>query len=448
METYLGIALDLGSTSIKCAGLREDGNFTVITQCKAPALHHEDKKVTGDALAYVDKCIELLNFAKLKTKSKTALSLTCQRSSFLVWEKVTGELLSPMISWQDRYYGSENLSEEHKEKVREISGLVPSPYYLGPKLKGWFGENNKRVQSDICVGTLDSYLVWRLSQKREFIIDASMAARTALFDIHQGCWSDVLLKLYSIDQSVLPKLTSTCNLNIELDSHWLLKSMSADQSASLCGHEPNPRDICLNFGTGVFVMKVLSKKSTWQRYYQNALYYKDKDFQYFNEGAVNGLTRSLELCRVNLDSSPIVENDFFCRVDASGLGAPHWRPNCEFMTSSKDFYDCSHTIRRSVFIEGLCFRVLEMIEDLKESESRIIISGGMTHDGVLVQTLASLLEGGLLKCSESETSLRGAFKFIRRIQIPIVFEKVILPQSKYLRGKYEKWRVWMKSIID
>lgn len=445
MATFSAIALDIGSTSIKCAGLTDDGHLKIIAQEQSPQLNFEKEKVWGDPEAYLNVCLALLQKAKKLTEKDCPLSITCQRSTFLVWNR-EGKVLSPLISWQDRFFGREGLSQMEKERVQELSGLVPSSYYLGPKLKGWL-KHSQKICRDIYVGTFDTYLVWVLSSKERFVIDRSMAARTALMDLNGGDWSSELLEIFHADQSCLPSLLRTCNLEIGLQDHWLLQSMSADQSASLYGHDPEPGDICVNFGTGVFVMKVFQAQDSPRSCYQNALFYEGNQRHYFYEGAVNGLTRTLQSHQVVLDSTALQENDAFCLVDSAGLGAPYWRSELDFQVSLDNFTNQKTEFKRSVIIEGLAFRVNEMIQDLAGRGARVLVSGGASCDKVLMEFLSSLCPYPVFRADIHESSLRGALKFTQKEINKLDFHRLDKQENPYLQSKYNVWCGWKNNCL-
>jgi glycerol kinase len=236
-------------------------------------------------------------------------------------------------------------------------------------------------------------------------------------------------------------------LEIDLEEYWVLRSLSADQSASLYGHDPKPGDICVNFGTGVFVMKVEKKQNERHMSYQNALFYEDAQRHYFCEGAVNGLSRALQQHQILLDSTELIENDTYCVVDSSGLGAPYWRSEVEFQCTLENFDRKSHDLKRSVVLEGLIFRVYEIISDLADQNSRILVSGGASRDKILIKTLALLCEQRVFSCDVHDSSLRGALKFLNPDLNELVLRKVKKTDNTYLEGKYKIWKKWMQTCL-
>jgi glycerol kinase len=445
MDSFSEVALDIGSTSIKCAGLNSSGELELIAQQPSPKLKHEEDKVCGDVKAYIRVCIDLLDKAKARSVKGCSLAITSQRSTFVVWNK-QGDVLSPLISWQDRFYGRDALLGLDQIEIQNVSGLVPSPYYLGPKLKGWM-KQAKTPLKDMLVGTLDTYLIWVLSQRKYFVMDRSMAARSALLDLATGEWSSRLLEMFNVDKLCLPSLVRSRGLEIDLEEYWVLRSLSADQSASLYGHDPKPGDICVNFGTGVFVMKVEKKQNERHMSYQNALFYEDAQRHYFCEGAVNGLSRALQQHQILLDSTELIENDTYCVVDSSGLGAPYWRSEVEFQCTLENFDRKSHDLKRSVVLEGLIFRVYEIISDLADQNSRILVSGGASRDKILIKTLALLCEQRVFSCDVHDSSLRGALKFLNPDLNELVLRKVKKTDNTYLEGKYKIWKKWMQTCL-
>jgi len=193
--TILAIVLDLGSTSIKAGLLRADGMLTDVVSTAAPKLNASDGRYESDALAYAREAEQVLARCLAQTNDRPSLALCSQRSSFLIWDRASGEALTPLISWQDTRGACDALREK-EGVIRELSGLRLTPYYFGPKLRVVLQDNlvwRKRLEcGEYLVGTLDTFLIWRWTGGKQFVTDASMAARTLLMDVIHQRWSSVL----------------------------------------------------------------------------------------------------------------------------------------------------------------------------------------------------------------------------------------------------------------
>ena len=222
------IALDLGTTSIKAGLLDQNGMLGNLVAKPAPKIAVNGGLYESDALAYaaiaeqaLDECIAhgIISGAG----GCQTLGLCSQRSSFLIWERATGQPVTPLISWQDnRGAASCAALRAHESLIRDLTGLPLTPYYFAPKLRILLQANPEwlaRLESgELLAGTLDTFLVWRWSGGKHFMTDASMAARTLLMDIRQQQWSPRLCELFGIPINMLPKIRPSTGLNLKLDN--------------------------------------------------------------------------------------------------------------------------------------------------------------------------------------------------------------------------------------
>lgn len=227
------VALDLGTTSIKAALMDRRENLHGIVARPAPAIVNHDGRYESDALEYARIAEQVLQACMEKTVEKPPLGLCSQRSSFLIWEKASGEPVTPLISWQDdrgkSCYGRLRTSAD---TLHTLTGLRLTPYYFAPKLSVLLQENpawrDKLVQGEWLVGTLDTFLIWRWTNGAHFVTDASMAARTLLMDIHRQQWSDTLCRLFDIPRKILPRIQPSAGLHVLLANGLALQASVGD----------------------------------------------------------------------------------------------------------------------------------------------------------------------------------------------------------------------------
>ncbi|MDE2388000.1 MAG: carbohydrate kinase, partial [Betaproteobacteria bacterium] len=205
------VALDLGTTSIKAALMDRQGNIRNIVAQPAPAISSHDGRYESDAMEYARIARQVLQTCIEETAEKPPLGLCSQRSSFLIWDKASGEPVTPLISWQDdRGKRCCERLQTSTNTLHTLTGLRLTPYYFAPKLCVLLQENpawrEKLVQGEWLAGTLDTFLIWRWTDGKHFVTDASMAARTLLMDIHRQQWSDTLCRLFDIPQEILPRI--------------------------------------------------------------------------------------------------------------------------------------------------------------------------------------------------------------------------------------------------
>ena len=445
MDRIIAIALDLGTTSIKVGAMNEFHNFEILQVTSAPKLKHNKLSVTGDPYAYLDKVIQLLDQVKAYTPLDCPLSITSQRSSFVVWDSKTGEALSPIISWQDRDVPTEN-NIYNPVDFSQKTGLIFSPYYFGLKLSYWFYKNPGIKKDNIKSGTLDTWIIWKLSQGQHHITDDSMAARTGLYNIQQFNWDEHLLNFYTIPKSCLPKIVSSKSLNISLNKNFVIKSISADQSASLIGLDLRPGDININIGTGAFALRENAQGQKTPKNYQNALLYKDKNANFCSEGAIHGLTQTLQKFNIAWEDFKLTQNKNFCCPDSSGIGAPYWKSTSEFLSTHSSFQQLSMNEKQSCFIKGLAFRIQEIIDDLKNHQSKIILTGGRAQHPQLLRLLSHMNEN-LFISSHQESTCIGALKLggydIQKNE-PSRIEFCDSPATK---SEFLLWKSWLHKAL-
>lgn len=322
MDTPLtkAIALDLGTTSIKAALMDEHGQLHNLISQPAPEITANQGCYESDALCYIETAEQVLNQCLAHTTNNPPLGLCSQRSSFLIWDQSNGQPITPLISWQDNR-GTPRCESLHASEptIRQLTGLRLTPYYFAPKLSVLLQEHptwrEKLIQGEWLVGTLDTFMIWRWTYGKHHIMDASMAARTSLMDIHQQHWSPVLCNLFKIPLSILPQIKPSAGLDLPLANDMILQASVGDQSASLIACvTDNPAEALVNLGTGGFVIRYLTtQKNTFDGYLRTLIYQDDKHQTHTAiEGTLNSIAAALaphpvKECRIE----HLATNDIF-----------------------------------------------------------------------------------------------------------------------------------------
>ncbi|MEA2060758.1 MAG: FGGY family carbohydrate kinase [Thermodesulfobacteriota bacterium] len=388
--------------------------------------------------------------------------MSSQRSSFLLWEKASGRPVTPLISWQDRRaidWCSRHLRAY--EPLAARTGLPLSPHYAGPKLtcllSADMGVKDSAHRGRLCFGTLDTYLIWRLTKGRVYQTDLSMAARTAIMDVCRGLWDPALLKFYGIPPSLLPSIVSSHGLKISLSGGGWLTGSCADQAASLITAQAAvSRALAVNLGTGGFVMGFTGSTFARARGYLSApvLQNPHGDIGYALEDSINAIGpalashagRSPELS----DHDPAPE--LLCLPDNAGIGAPYWQASRN-LTFSKKPVDFSHELLRRTVMEGIIFRVCRMALDFQSHTqfSSLVVFGGLSIEPFLFQGMAACSGLSVVLCQEKETSLWGAAANAMEKALPAPQVKQIDPtglQGGYLKDKFKRWCRWIDSFLQ
>lgn len=343
------IALDLGTTSIKAGLLDRHGTLGNIVARPAPHLTVNGGRYESDALAYAATAEQVLGECRARAGDCDSLGLCSQRSSFLIWERASGQPLTPLISWQDDRGASDcDALRAHESSIRALSGLPLVPYYFAPKLRSVLRDNpawlTRLERGELLAGKLDTFLIWRWTGGRHFLTDASMAARTLLMNIRHQRWSPALGELFGIPALILPRIGSSAGMCLPLDGPMLepglsLQASLGDQSAALvAGIAADGSEALVNLGSGGFVARYLRAGESAPEGYLQTLVYQDnaRQLHFASEGTLNSIAAALapypaDECRVE-DLAAETEG-IFCLSEPSGLGAPYLRNDLKVMFS-------------------------------------------------------------------------------------------------------------------
>jgi glycerol kinase len=472
------IALDLGTTAIKAGLLDSGGELGNVIARHAPQIAVSGGRYESDALAYAEVAEQVLDECRTQAGDCRTLGLCSQRSSLLIWERASGQPITPLISWQDnRGATSCEALRKHETSIRDLTGLPLTPYYFAPKLRtvlqedpGW---RARLANGELLAGTLDSFLIWRWSGGRYFVTDASMAARTQLMDIRQRRWSPQLCELFGIPIAILPELKPSTGWGLHLDNGMTLQASAADQSAALVASvsEDSPEAL-VNLGTGCFVVRYLADADLADEQaipagYLHTLVYMDpaRRGHFAVEGTLNSIAAALEPYPFGqCSAADLAVDDIFCVAEPSGLGAPYFAsrrfaaclpdplrgdPGVQFSQSVAQLPP--HRIA-ALLLEAVIFRVARILEEFHREFpiERVYLSGGLSGSVCLQQGLALCAPFEFYRLRQSETSLQGAALLAAGMapashrngeRITIAGDNQALPQ------KYRRWKAWLDGLL-
>ena len=454
------IALDLGTTSIKAGLLDQDGVLGNIVAKPAPQIAVASGRYESDALAYAAIAEQVLDECIVQTGGCKTLGLCSQRSSFLIWERATGQPITPLISWQDnRGAASCEALRAHESLIRSLTGLPLTPYYFAPKLRGMLQDNPEWLvrleRGELLVGTLDTFLIWRWSGGKYFMTDASMAARTLLMDIRQPRWSPQLCELFGIPLNILPEIKPSTGLNLRLGNGLILQASVGDQSAALIASVSEGRaEALVNLGTGCFVVRYLPDQEITPNGYLKTLVYQDsaQHTHLAIEGTLNSIAAALAPypvgeCRVE----DFAADDIFCLAEPSGLGAPYFRNDIGIRFSQP----VEHLTQRRIaalLLEAVIFRVARILEDFHRESAieRVYLSGGLSELTYLQQGIAQCVPFDVYRLSQAESSLQGIALLAAGMAPAFNREagKISTARStQALPEKYRRWKEWFDVLL-
>jgi glycerol kinase len=440
----LAAALDLGSTRVKLAVLREGGALEVLGSEPFPSRELDSLRTEIDVLELQRIAERLLALAP----PDLPLGIASQRSSFVVFDRKTALPLAPALSWRDRRAAA--WCEAHPELdrlARERCGLLLSPHYAAPKLATLLeADAELRVRcsgGDALFGTLETFLLSRWSSSREHATDATMAARTLLYDPAAQRWDPESLASFGVPASMLPNVLATSGRSHEFQGGRRLTATISDQASGLLA-VARPDEMLVNLGTGAFVLRATSEFAPRPGYLCGPTCASASRRSFALEGTINGGAAVLD--RLGATCGELAESpDLFCMPDDNGWGAPHWLPRrgLEFSRT-----DATPAERRRAWLEGLVFRVTEIAEAIGDASSRVLVSGGLSREPFVAPALASVLARPVELLDESESTLLGVARLAAGLEPRAAIPRCRVEPVKSLaslRSKFELWRAWLRA---
>lgn len=465
------VALDLGTTAIKAGLLSADGELHGIVARPAPAVNAGGGRYESDALAYAQaaeavlaECLVRLD-GSVQTDARPPLGLCCQRSSFLLWERESGRPVTPLISWQDDRGAAscEALCVEEAE-IHALAGLPLAPYYFAPKLRALLLKNSswrgRLASGEWLTGTLDSFLIWRWTDGRHHLTDASMAARTLLMDVRERQWSPRLCELFGVPREALPEIRPSAGWSLPLSNGLTLRASLADQSAALAASiVPGEPEALVSLGTGGFVIRYLPGGGICPEGYLRTLVWQEGDGRahFACEGTLNSIASALAPYPVaECRAEDLARDDVFCLAEPSGLGAPYFRKDLG-LTFSAPVGDLPPQRIAALLVEGVVFRVARMLEDMHREfgVGRVYLSGGLSNLPCLQQGIAMCAPfADVHLLPQSEAGLIGAARHAAGMAFSVEYgtvergagKMVIIRAPLRLAEKYARWKLWLDGL--
>lgn len=436
------LALDQGTTSSRAILFDEGGKLLAIEQQEFPQNYPRPGWVEHDAEAIWQSQLEtaskVLQQASLKPADVAALGITNQRETVVVWDRQTGEPIHPAIVWQDRRTADicNQLREAgHEATITEKTGLIIDPYFSATKL-AWIldhvdGARPAAEAGKLAAGTIDTWLLYRLSGQSLHVTDYSNASRTSLMNLESGQWDDELLELFGVPRNMMPEIhASSETLGKASDDLPLagipLAGVAGDQQAALFGQACfEPGQLKNTYGTGCFLLMHTGDQPT--RSSERLLSTRaaalpgGREFvlegSIFTGGAVvSWLRDGLGIIKNSADVEPLAEStpdsgEVFLVPAFAGLGAPHWDPFARGTILGLTAGSTAAHIARAA-IESIAYQVADVIEamwkDAGQSEHELRVDGGACVNNSLLQFQADILQLPVVRPEVTETTALGA----------------------------------------
>ncbi len=436
------LALDQGTTSSRAIVFDQNGRVVTSAQEEFPQwfprpgwVEHDPSEIWESQLRVA---AEALQQACAAGGEVVAIGITNQRETTLLWDRKTGEPVAKAIVWQDRRTAGmceQLISDGHAPLFLRKTGLVIDPYFSGTKLK-WLldhvdGARARAEKGELAFGTVDSWLVWKLTEGRVHVTDPSNAGRTLLFNIHTGDWDDELISILGIPRSTLPQLVASSGVCGEAGPGTELRGLpiggiAGDQHAALFGQACFEAGMAKNtYGTGCFLLMATGDRpqESKNKLLTTIAWRVDGRTEYALEGsifiggaAVQWLRDGLGIIRHSRDvetlADTVPDNGGVYFVPAfSGLGAPHWDPYARGTLVGITRGSTAGHIARAT-LEAIALQSCDVLDAMHRDSGielqELRVDGGACVNNLLMQFQADVLQVPVVRPVVTETTALGA----------------------------------------
>ena len=421
------LAIDQGTTGTTCLVVDDElrpigrGYREINQHFPQPGwVEHDPEEIWESVLAAAG---DALAHAGVFASDLAALGITNQRETTVVWDRRTGRPLQRAIVWQDRRT-AERCRELPRDLIRERTGLLPDPYFSATKLE-WILRHTERSQADLAFGTVDSWLVWKLTAGAAHVSDETNASRTLLLGLDARDWDDELLSLFRIERTLLPKVVPSSGLvghGELLGAEVPIAGIAGDQQAALFGQGCfSAGEAKVTYGTGSFVLinagsgrtgtpdglletaAAVAPGAPPQLAVEGSVLVAGAAVQWLRDGL--GLiadVREAEALALEVDSS---EGVVFVPA-LTGLGSPHWDPDARGLVAGITRGTTrAHLVRAT--LEAIAFQVADVVDAYPGDIGVLRADGGASANGFLMQFQADLLGCPVEVAADAEMTALG-----------------------------------------
>ena len=439
-EQYI-LSLDQGTTSSRAMIFNHAGQIVAKAQ-KAFAQHfpepglveHDAKEIWSTQVSVL---AEALAQSGIAADQIAALGITNQRETTIVWDRASGEPVHRAIVWQDRRTAKycDSIRAAHGDTIRAKTGLVLDAYFSATKVK-WIldhvpGARARAEKGELCFGTVDTWLVWNLTEGRTFVTDPGNASRTMLFNIHTLQWDEDLLALFDIPRAMLPEVKSSSEVYgrtaPRFTNHPIaIAGIAGDQQAALFGQLCLDKGMLKNtYGTGCFLLMNTGDKPVDSQHNLLATVawkiggkttYALEGGVFVGGAAIQWLRDGARLIReadeINTLAASVADNGGVYFVPAlSGMGAPYWDQYARGSFFGITRGTSNGHLARAV-LEGIAFQVYDIVKameaDAGQATAQLRVDGGASQSDYLMQVQSDLFAFDIVRPRITETTALGA----------------------------------------
>ena len=482
------LAIDQGTSSTRAALIDKNGIIIDQESVEFKQIYPANGWVEHDPLEIMQTVKSTITtiFERNKIIQNDILScgITNQRETIIAWDKVTGNPLYNAIVWQDRR--TQNICQDLVDKdytnlIQEKTGLIIDPYFSASKIQ-WLLENIKD-QNNLIVGTIDTWIIWNLSNKTKHLTDITNASRTMLYNIADEVWDHEILDLFNISESILPTVQSnkddfgtihSDHFGIEIPIGGVIGDQQSASLGQLCVKKGM---IKATYGTGCFVLINTDENKTKSK---NKLLTTiaskvDDKKQYAVEGSifnagtvVQWLRDEMKLFKDVSEIESLIQNsknDITFIPAFTGLGAPYWKSDARG-TIYGITRDTSKGDIIKAALKSICFQTKDLLESLKldlgdeiQEDMTMRVDGGMSNNNWMMQFLADILNIKVERPTNHETTVMGAaylaglkvgfFSNLRDIEDLWKSDRIFIPNmnEKDRQAMYSNWKKTVNNLI-
>ena len=435
------LALDQGTTSSRAIVFDKESQIISVAQQEFTQIFPRSSWVEHNPHeiweTQRDTAIAALHNANLTAKDISAIGITNQRETTIVWNRRTGEPVCNAIVWQDRRTSAfcDEIRKNHGDLIREKTGLETDAYFSASKIN-WILENIKDARKqaengELLFGTIDTWLVWKFTYGKAYLTDISNASRTMLFNIKTLDWDKELLEICNIPPQILPKVCSSSEIYGEVETPNELKGIkiagiAGDQQAALFGQMCFEKGLTKStYGTGCFMLQNIGTTAvkSENRLLTTIAWQIGEKTEYALEGSVfiggaviQWLRDSLQIIEKSSDvealANSVADNGGVYFVPAFvGLGAPYWNQDARGLIIGLTRGTGKAHIARAA-LESIAYQTADLLDSMQADShielKELRVDGGATANETLLQFQADLLQIPVVRSRISETTALGA----------------------------------------
>ncbi len=434
MKSSLIIALDQGTSSCRAVLVSNEGAILGMAQQEftqyfpeSDWVEHDAEEIWSVQMKVLDELIS--NHVDDITRV-VGIGITNQRETTVVWNKHTGQPINRAIVWQDKRtasYCKQLKAEGHEPFIREATGLPIDPYFSGTKLK-WILENTSASVDDLCFGTIDTWLIWKMTNGESHVTDYTNASRTLLYNIQKLEWDDKILDLMKIPKSLLPSVQASASVfgQFHYKGHTIpITGVAGDQQAALFGQACFEKGMAKNtYGTGCFMLMNVGKSYVPSEHKllttlccnsSGKLAYALEGSIFVAGAAIQWLRDGINIIEDSADTeenaNSVIDSHEVIVVPAlAGLGAPYWD-----MDSRGAIFGLTRAVTRNHLIkgtlDGIAYRTKDVLDAMSKDSGieldSLKVDGGACKNNYLMQFQSSLLDTKVERPDVTESTAMG-----------------------------------------